>query len=161
MNGKQWRPGKFEPGHEKTCLQGFRLNKTQTGLLSYKDQLESWDFGLSKYKYYSLWVANYKDADQTVWMRRLVCTFVVHIWLKQVFSCSGWFRSGCAVFAQPCICPNTVMILSFRTCMPGQTVQTQIRLLLEEQSDQGLHCLQFPLHFLDALLEGNAILFNF
>ena len=25
--------------------------------------------------------------------------------------------------------------------MPGQTVQTQIRLLLEEQSDQGLHCL--------------------
>ena len=30
--------------------------------------------------------------------------------------------------------------------MPGQTVQTQIRLLLEEQSDQGLHCLQFPLH---------------
>ena len=35
-----------------------------------------------------------------------------------------------------------VMILSFRTDMPGQTVQTQIRLLLEEQSDQGLHCLQ-------------------
>ena len=27
--------------------------------------------------------------------------------------------------------------------MPGQTVQTEIRLLLEEQSDQGLHCLQF------------------
>ena len=33
--------------------------------------------------------------------------------------------------------------------------------LLEEQSDQGLHCLQFPLHLLDALLEGKAILFNF
>ena len=31
----------------------------------------------------------------------------------------------------------TVMILSFWTDMPGQTVQTQIRLLLEEeQSDQ-------------------------
>ena len=29
------------------------------------------------------------------------------------------------------------MILSFQTDMPGQTVQTQIRLLLEEQSDQG------------------------
>ena len=27
----------------------------------------------------------------------------------------------------------------FSTDMPGQTVQTQIR-LLEEQSDQGLHC---------------------
>ena len=28
----------------------------------------------------------------------------------------------------------TVMILSFRTDMPGQTVQTQIRLLLEEDT---------------------------
>ena len=34
----------------------------------------------------------------------------------------------------------TIMILSFRTDRSGQTVQTQIRLLLEEQSDQGLHC---------------------
>ena len=45
--------------------------------------------------------------------------------------------------------------------MPGQTVQTQIRLLLEEQSDQGLHCLPFHLHRLDSLLYGRAILFNF
>ena len=44
----------------------------------------------------------------------------------------------------------TIMFLSFRTDRSGQTVQTQIRLLLE--SDQGLHCLQFPLHLLDALL---------
>ena len=35
------------------------------------------------------------------------------------------------------------MIISFRTDRSRQTVQTQIRLLLEEQSDQGLHCLQF------------------
>ena len=41
------------------------------------------------------------------------------------------------------------MILSFRTDTPGQTVQTQIRLLLEEQSDEGLHCLPFHLHPLD------------
>ena len=40
--------------------------------------------------------------------------------------------------------------------MPGQTVQTQIRLLLEEQSDQGLHCLPFRLHRLDSLLYGRA-----
>ena len=46
----------------------------------------------------------------------------------------------------------TVMILSFRTDMPGQTVQTQIRLLLKEQSDQGLHCLPFSLHRMDSLL---------
>ena len=51
---------------------------------------------------------------------------------------------------------TTVMILSFRTDMPGQTVQTQIRLLLEEQSDQGLHCLPFRLHRLDSLLYGRA-----
>ena len=49
------------------------------------------------------------------------------------------------------------MILSFWTDMPGQTVQTQIRLLLlEEQSDQGLHCLPFCLHRLDSLLYGRA-----
>ena len=30
-----------------------------------------------------------------------------------------------------------------------QTMQTQIRLLLEEQSGQGLHCLLFHLHHLD------------
>ena len=47
-------------------------------------------------------------------------------------------------------------MLSFRTDMPGQTVQTQIRLLLEEQSDQGLHYLPFPLHRLDSLLYGTA-----
>ena len=51
---------------------------------------------------------------------------------------------------------NAVMILSFRTGRTGQTVQTQIRLLLQEQSDQGLHCLQFHLHLLEALLYGKA-----
>ena len=51
---------------------------------------------------------------------------------------------------------HTVMFLSFRTDMPGQTVQTQIRLLLAELSDQGLHCLPFRLHRLDSLLYGRA-----
>ena len=51
---------------------------------------------------------------------------------------------------------NTVINLSFWTDMPGQTVQTQLRLLLEEQSDQGLHCLSFRLHRLDSLLYGKA-----
>ena len=55
----------------------------------------------------------------------------------------------------------TVMILSFRTDMPGQTAQTQIRLLLEEQSDQGLHCLLFRLHRLDSLLYGRATYLKF
>ena len=39
------------------------------------------------------------------------------------------------------------MILSFRTDWSGQILQTQIRLLLEEQPDQGLHYLQYCLHF--------------
>ena len=37
-----------------------------------------------------------------------------------------------------------VMTLNSRTDRFGQTVQTQIRLLLEEQSDQGIHCLLIP-----------------
>ena len=44
------------------------------------------------------------------------------------------------------------MILSFRINWSGQVVQTQIRLLLEEQSDQGLHYLQYCLHLSDTLL---------
>ena len=55
----------------------------------------------------------------------------------------------------------TVMFLSFRTDWSGQIVQTQIRLLLEEQSDQGLHCLQYCLHLFDALLYGKTSLFEF
>ena len=47
----------------------------------------------------------------------------------------------------------TLMILSFRTDMPGKTVQPQIR---EEQSDQGLHCLPFRLYRLDSLLYCRA-----
>ena len=54
--------------------------------------------------------------------------------------------------------PPTVIILSFRTDMPRQTVQSQIR---EKQSDQGLHCLQFHLHRLEVLLYGKALLFKF
>ena len=51
-----------------------------------------------------------------------------------------------------CLCIHTVMILSFRKDTFGQTVQTQIRLLLEEQSDQGLHCLLFHSHLFNEIL---------
>ena len=53
------------------------------------------------------------------------------------------------------------MILSFRTYRLGQTVQTYIRLLLEEQSGQGLQCLQFHLHLFDEGPYGLASLFDF
>ena len=45
--------------------------------------------------------------------------------------------------------------------MSGQIVKTLIRLLLEEQSDQSLHCLQYYLHLLDALLYGKTSFFRF
>ena len=53
------------------------------------------------------------------------------------------------------------MFLSFQTDISGQTVQTQIRPLKEEQSDQGLHCLPFYLHVFDKLPHGLASLFDF
>ena len=53
------------------------------------------------------------------------------------------------------------MILNFRTDRSGQTVQTQIRLLLEEHSDQGLHCLLLHLHVFNKIPSGMASLFDF
>ena len=50
-----------------------------------------------------------------------------------------------------CSILHTVMILSFRTDRSRQTVKTQIRLLLEEQSGRALHCLQFNLHLFDEI----------
>ena len=44
---------------------------------------------------------------------------------------------------------TTVVIGNFWTDRCEQTVQTQIRLLLEEQSDQSLHCFLFSLHLLE------------
>ena len=42
-----------------------------------------------------------------------------------------------------------------------QTVQIQIRLLPEEQSDQGLHCLLVGLHLLDKFLMERPLCSNF
>ena len=51
---------------------------------------------------------------------------------------------------------TTVIILIFWTDRSGQTVQTQIRLLLKEQSYQGLHCLLFNLSLFDKIPQGLA-----
>ena len=56
---------------------------------------------------------------------------------------------------------NTVMTLSFWTDKSGQTVQTQIRLLLEEQSDQGFHCLLFHLLLFEEIHKGLAFFLEF
>ena len=44
---------------------------------------------------------------------------------------------------------------------PRLTVPTQIRFLLEKQSDQGFPRLQFILHFYEAFLFGKISLFKF
>ena len=47
----------------------------------------------------------------------------------------------------------TVQILSIGTDRSQQTVQTKIRLVLKKQSDQGLRCLPFHQHLLEALMQ--------
>ena len=54
----------------------------------------------------------------------------------------------------------TVIILNIGTDRSEQTVQTQIRLLLMEQSDLGLPCLLFCLHLLDTILHCKIQLFQ-
>ena len=65
------------PRRDKTCLWGFRQSGIQTSLLSYRDLLENRNFACSKIWYDTFQKANNKSADQTAWMRRLVCAFVV------------------------------------------------------------------------------------
>ena len=55
----------------------------------------------------------------------------------------------------------TVQILCIGTDRSQQTVQTKIRLLLKKQSDQGLRCLPFHKHLLDALMQCYIKLFLF
>ena len=55
----------------------------------------------------------------------------------------------------------TVKILYTGIDKLEQIVQIQIRLLLQEQSDQDLHCLSFHFHLLDALLHCKTKLFHF
>ena len=54
----------------------------------------------------------------------------------------------------------TVIILNIGTDRSEQTVQTQIRLLLMEQSDQGLPCLLFCWHLLNTILHCKIQLFQ-
>ena len=53
------------------------------------------------------------------------------------------------------------MIQKFQIDRSGQTVHTQIRLFLEEQSDQGLYCLLFHLYFFDKIPSDLATMFEF
>ena len=50
--------------------------------------------------------------------------------------------------------------LNIRTARTDKTVKTQIRLLLEEQSDLRLHCLSFYLLHSHTILQGKPKLLN-
>ena len=51
----------------KPVFGGVRPRKTQTSLLSNRDQREAWNFGFSNYRYYTIKAVNKKkNADQTV-----------------------------------------------------------------------------------------------
>ena len=56
---------------------------------------------------------------------------------------------------------KTVKIPNIGTDRSEQTVQTQIRLLPKEQSDQDLHCLPFYVHLVDILLPPQTNLLHF
>ena len=62
---------------------------------------------------------------------------------------------------EPVLKQSTVQILCIGTDRSQQTVQTKIRLLLKKQSDQGLCCLPFHQHLLDALMQCYIKLFYF
>ena len=67
---------------------------------------------------------------------------------------AGWFsdRASQPKGNLPCFkIQSTVIIWSIETDRAEQTAQTQIRLLLKEQSDQGLLCLLFCLHLLNTI----------
>ena len=62
----------------------------------------------------------------------------------------GAFLSRSSLFAQTCLTEYCKVLAN--SADPD---------LLEEQSDQGLHCLQFRLHLLYALFYSKAVLFKF
>ena len=76
----------MSPVMRKPVFGGLHSGETLTGLLSHSCWLESWKFGYSIYRYYTIYGVNNKGADQTARMHRLICIFIVRIWHKQVLS---------------------------------------------------------------------------
>ena len=75
--------------------------------------------------------------------------------------CDFLFDDDALPLARSSIRKLTVQILCIGTDRFQQTVQTKIRLLLKKQSDQGLRCLPFHQHLLDALMQCYIKLFYF
>ena len=77
-----------------------------------------------------------------------------NIFSEDILMTLHWVKSGDMLLVL------TVIILNIGTDRSEQTVQTQIRLLLMEQSDQGLLCLLSCLHLLNTILHCKIQLFQ-
>ena len=107
-----------EPRHEKTCLRGFRPGETQTGLLSYRSQLESWNFGYRNYRYYTIYAANNKVADHTARMCRLISA------IRAIWSASLLFAHSIHKFSH-----NMAQILTaFTVTWEQSTAENRVKL---------------------------------
>ena len=78
-----------------------------------------------------------------------------YVWMLSVAVVIGTLRVNSSYGDLP-----TVIILNIGTDRSEQTVQTQIRLLVVEQSDQGLLCLLFCLHLFNTILHCKIQLFQ-
>ena len=64
----------------------LRLGHVLTSLHSFIEYIEYRNFAYNKLRYYTYHITISKGADQTAWMRRLVCVCVVCKQQRQVFS---------------------------------------------------------------------------
>ena len=105
----------FGPCREKTCLRGFRQSEIQTSLLSYRDNLENYNFTSSKLTYEIFQKANNKGVDQTARRRRLVCTCVVRKPPKTGFLAtrSTYFEAIFVSFLESTILGCSVLMILF------------------------------------------------
>ena len=66
----------YEPRCEKTGLRGFRPGLTQTGLYNYRRCLEAYNFGCSKKRDCTIYVARTKALISFAVTVKLICVFV-------------------------------------------------------------------------------------
>ena len=102
-----------------------------------------------------------KPVFGCLFTERTVHIYFCKVTYNYMYLANAKFRQNIVTRVKMFYFGYTVMILSFRKNRSEQTVETQIRLLLEEQSDQGLHCLLFHLHLFDEISYGLASLFEF
>ena len=121
--------------HELSEEYGWGIVDDNWRKMSHRRWLDAWNFGFRMKRDCSIHEVNTKDL--------IGC----HYWAADLCHC---FR----IYAKIRFSHDTALIIlwpCFRTDRSGQTVQTQTRLLLQEQSDpdQGLHCLLFQMHHFD------------